>query len=128
MALSVTVDSEASDGTDFKITITKTGSTTAKITLTTTQSGVAHTDNYDVFGVLANATTLTCTATVLWFHPSLTCAIDDNRPPGAATVDITVANAPAHNGITQYQISAGDSTKLKQFIASAAFPALNAGV
>jgi hypothetical protein len=128
MTPSVSVDSTSVDGTDFKITLVKTGSDTANITIITTQNGVPHTDTYNVFSVMANTTTLTCTATVLWFHPNLTCEVDDTRPPGAATVSVIVANAPAHNGTTDYQISSADGANVKQFIAAAAFPLLGGGV
>jgi hypothetical protein len=121
---SVTVDSVSPDGTDFKINLVKTGPETAIITIITTESGVSHTDEYNAFQVRANPTTLTCTTTVIFWHPTVSCVIDSARPPGAATVTLTVANAPAHNGATDYTISASDSANLKQFIAAAAFPAI----
>jgi hypothetical protein len=52
--------------------------------------------------------------------------IDGTRPPGAATVTVTVANTPAHNGATDYKISASDGANIKQFIAAAAFPRIGA--
>lgn len=119
---SVTVNSVSPDGTDFKINLVKTGPDTATITIITTERGVSHTDEYSVFDVKANPTTLTCTTTVFWWHPTVTCVVDGARPPGAATVTVTVANAPAHNGATDYEISATDGANIKQFIAAAAFP------
>jgi hypothetical protein len=127
MALSVTVNSTSQDGTDFTITITKTGSDTGSIAILTTESGASHTDSYDVYAVRASANTLTCTTTIIFFHPTLTCQVDDTQPPGAATVTVTVANAPAHNGSTPYQISSADAANIKQFLAAAAFPPLGAG-
>ena len=106
MTSSVAVDSVSQDGTDFTITITKSGPDTANIAILTTADGASHTDSYDVYDVKANTTALTCTTTVLFFHPTLECEVDDARPPGAATVTVTVANAPAHNGATDYQVSA----------------------
>lgn len=119
---SVTVDSVSPNGTDFKINLVKTGPDTATIIIITSSRGVAHTDEYGVFDVKANPTTLTCTTTVFFFHPTVTCVVDDARPLGAATVTITVANAPAHNGATDYAISASDGANIKRFIAAAAFP------
>lgn len=121
---SVTFESASSDGIDFKITILKTGVDTANIAITSKESGVEHTDTYNVFSVTANATTIYCATTVLWWHPTLKCTIDSTRPPGAATVRITVANAPAHNGPTDYKVSAIDARKIAQFLAAAAFPPL----
>ena len=92
MTLSVTVNSTSQDGTDFKITITKTGSDTGNISILTTEDGASHTDSYDVYGVRASAMALACTTTVFWFHPTLTCQVDDTHPAGAATVTVTVAN------------------------------------
>ena len=70
MTLSVTVDSTSQDGTDFTITITKTGSDTGNISILTTEGGASHTDSYDVYGVRASAMALACTTTVFWFHPT----------------------------------------------------------
>jgi hypothetical protein len=125
MTLSVSVNSVSADGTKFTITIAKEGPDTGAITILGADS---HQDSYEVYDVTANATTLTCTTTVFFFHPNVTCAVDDSRPPGAATVTVTVANAPAHNGSTDYQISAADGANIKQFIAAAAFPLLGAAV
>jgi hypothetical protein len=119
---SVTVDSVSPDGADFKITLLKTGPDTAAITIITTEQGVSHSDDYSVYSVKANATTLNCTATVWWLHPTVTCVVDNARPPGAATVTVTIANAPFHNGSTDYGISASDGANIKRFIAAAAFP------
>ena len=127
MTLSVTVNSTSQDGTDFTITITKTGSDTGNISILTTEGGASHTDSYDVYGVRASAMALACTTTVFWFHPTLTCQVDDTHPAGAATVTVTVANAPAHNGSTPYQVSSTDAANIKQFLAAAAFPPLGAG-
>jgi hypothetical protein len=107
---SVTVDSVSPDGTDFKINLVKTGADTATIKIITTDRGVSHTDEYNVFQV--RATTLTCTTTVLWWHPTVSCVVDGARPPGAATVTVTIANAPAHNGATDYAISASDGANI----------------
>jgi hypothetical protein len=122
MTLSVTVNSVSANGTKFTITIAKQGSDTAAISIL--QDGDSHKDTYDVYDVRADATTLKCTATVLFFHPNVTCEVGDSRPPGAATVTVTIANAPAYNGSTDYQISAADSANIKQFLATAAFPPL----
>jgi hypothetical protein len=119
---SVTVNSVSPDGKDFKINLVKTGSDTATITIMTTESGVSQTDSYNVFDVRADPTTLTCTTTVIFWRPTVTCVVDGDRPPGAATVTVTVANAPAHNGATDYEISAQDGANIKQFIAAAGFP------
>jgi hypothetical protein len=127
MTLSVTVDSTSQDGTDFTITITKTGSDTGNIAILTTEGGASHNDSYDVYGVRASAMALTCTTTVFWFHPTLACQVDDTHLAGAATVTVTVANAPAHNGATSYQVSSTDAANIKQFLAAAAFPPLGAG-
>jgi hypothetical protein len=127
MALTVTVDSTSQDGADFTITITKTGSDTGSIAIKTTEGGASHTDSYDVYAVKASAMMLTCTTTVFWFHPTLSCQVDDARPQGAATVTVTVANAPAHNGPTNYQTSSADAANIKQFLSAAAFPPLGAG-
>jgi hypothetical protein len=127
MTLSVTVDSVSQDGTKFTITIAKTGADTANIAILTTEGGASHTDSYDVYDVKANATSLTCTTTVFFFHPTVACEVDDTRPPGAATVTVTVANAPAHNGSTDYQISSAQGANIEQFLAAAAFPPLAAG-
>jgi hypothetical protein len=120
---SVTVDSISPDGTDFKINLVKIGADTATITIITTDRGVSHTDEYNVFQVRANPTTLTCTTTVLWWHPTVSCVVDGAQPPGEATITVTIANAPAHNGATDYRISASDGANIKRFIAAAAFPA-----
>lgn len=127
MTLSVTVDSTSQDGTDFTFTITKTGSDTGSIAILTTEDGASHTDSYDVYAVRASAMTLTCKTTILFFHPTLTCQVDDTKPPRAATVTVTVANAPAHNGSTPYQISSADAANIKQFLAAAVFPPLGPG-
>jgi len=128
MPFSVSVDSVSSDGTDFTISIAKTGPDTAAISIVTTQNGVSHTDSYAVYNVKASTTTLTCTATVIFFHPNVTCKVDNNRPPGAATVTVTVANAPAHNGTADYQVSTADGVKIVQFLAAAGYPPLGPGV
>jgi hypothetical protein len=117
---SVTVDSRSADGTEFKIALVKTGADTANITIS--QSGNNQTDSYSVYGIMANATMLTCTTTVLWFHPTITCNVDEARPPGAATVSVTVANAPAHNGTTDYTISRPDAANIREFIVASVFP------
>ena len=125
MPLSVSVNSVAPNGTTFTIAIAKTGSDTVDIKIITTHSGVSHTDPYEAYDVRANATKLTCMTTVYGiFHPTVTCEVDDTQPPGAATVIVTVANAPAYNGATNFQISTADGAKIKQFIAAAAFPKL----
>ena len=128
MPLSVSVESISSDGTDFTISITQTGPDTAAISITTTESSVSHTDSYNVYDVKASTKALTCTATVLFFHPNLTCAIDGTRPPGAATVSVSVANAPAHNGTTDYQVSNADGLKIVQFLTTANYPPLEPAV
>jgi hypothetical protein len=127
MTSSVSVDSISADGTGFTIKIAKTGSDTANIAILTNQNGASHTDAYDVFDVKTSTTTLACTATVFFFHPTVTCKVDDTQAPGAATVTVTVANAPAHNGATNYKISAADGGKITEFIAAAGFPPLRAG-
>ena len=79
----VTVDSTTVDGVEFSITIRKTGPDTATITIT--KEADAQTDSYNVFSVTANATTLFCTAAIFVFRPTVTCKLDETRPPGAAT-------------------------------------------
>ena len=116
----VMVSSTSADGIEFAITIRKTGPDTATITIT--KEGDAQTDNYNVFSVKSNTTTLFCTAAIFFFRPTVTCRLDETQPPGAATVSVTVASAPAHNGTTNYKVSGADGAKIRQFIAAAAFP------
>ena len=101
---SVAFSSVSSDGIDFTITISKTGPSTANISIKSSENGAEHNDTYNVYNVTASAAKmLFVRQSVLLWHPTLACTIDNTRPPGAATVSITVANAPAHNGTTPIQ-------------------------
>ena len=121
----VTVHSTSADGTPFEISIAKTGDDTADIAFTSEKDGVKHTDSYSVHDVQANATTLNCTATFIFWHPKVVCQVDTTRPPGGATVRVTISDAPMGNGSTDYRLSAAEGQSVLDFLAGAGFPGID---